>query len=577
MKKFLAISLLLALCITLVAQDRYYTPAQKKLMARRAAIVDGYRQLAEAIKGVKITSTTTVKDFVTERDEIKAEMDSFVIRGAQVVAEQFLADGTYEVEMEVKMDDLALFVVLARDKYNLSRWPNVSTEEMHRQNNSRVIRAKGTGAVPGGMSESEIQRLKTENESMKTELATLKTEIANLKAIIADDQKIIQSLSSSKSENEGMRVVIVNLKAEIATMKEKLLHATGFQHIVLKLRSENASLKQQLQKMTKEKLLITQEKHSLRETLVRLQREGEAMRAYRQQYDSLLTQYRQMQERIESLRGYEEKYKILLLIESKLKGQLAALQHTLASYQEYKAKSEEYLNKYQEASQKLSSLQSQLNELPELQNRVAGLQTMIQKLSQEKEALRLQLATQSQTQTKLLDAEKQNQSLVTENARLLSQVQNLQKEIVELKAHNTELQAEINNLKSSPQGTWVKATGQQKLMARRAAILDGYRLLLESLHGVRIDSKTTVKDFVTQDDQINAATSGFVRGAQISAARYLQDGTCEVEMYIELDLFVRFLKQTARQHGRWEPERFNDIYKYEKRNRITVTGTGTFK
>ncbi len=64
-KIFTLLLVLLLICGNALAQE-YYTDSQKKLMARRAAIVDGYRQLAETIKGVRISSNTTVSDFVLQ-------------------------------------------------------------------------------------------------------------------------------------------------------------------------------------------------------------------------------------------------------------------------------------------------------------------------------------------------------------------------------------------------------------------------------------------------------------------------------------------------------------------------------
>ena len=48
--------------------------AQNKLLAYRAARADALRKLGERIKGLHITSETTVKDFVTESDKIQTAM-----------------------------------------------------------------------------------------------------------------------------------------------------------------------------------------------------------------------------------------------------------------------------------------------------------------------------------------------------------------------------------------------------------------------------------------------------------------------------------------------------------------------
>jgi hypothetical protein len=53
--------------------------AQGKLMAARAAELDAKRKLGEHIQGLAITSSTTVKDFVTQHDEIRTQMDAFLV------------------------------------------------------------------------------------------------------------------------------------------------------------------------------------------------------------------------------------------------------------------------------------------------------------------------------------------------------------------------------------------------------------------------------------------------------------------------------------------------------------------
>lgn len=55
--------------------------------------------------------------------------------------------------------------------------------------------------------------------------------------------------------------------------------------------------------------------------------------------------------------------------------------------------------------------------------------------------------------------------------------------------------------------------GRARLMAERAASMDGRRRLLERVLGLRLDSKTLVRDMVTESDEINAATSGYVKEA----------------------------------------------------------------
>lgn len=76
--------------------------SQARLMARRAAIVDAYRQLAEYAGGVNIDAETTVDMAAVTSDVIKSRV-SATIRGAKIVAEGVTSDGGYEVTMEVPL------------------------------------------------------------------------------------------------------------------------------------------------------------------------------------------------------------------------------------------------------------------------------------------------------------------------------------------------------------------------------------------------------------------------------------------------------------------------------------------
>ena len=86
------------------AQD-LTTEAQNKLLARRAAEADCYRKLAEMVYGVKISSDTYVRDFVTESDEIRSAVDTFV-KGIRLGPPRYYDDGVCEVNAEVTVAKL---------------------------------------------------------------------------------------------------------------------------------------------------------------------------------------------------------------------------------------------------------------------------------------------------------------------------------------------------------------------------------------------------------------------------------------------------------------------------------------
>ena len=76
-------------------------------MAFRAAEIDARRKLAEQIQGLRITSNTSVADFVAQNDEIRTSMMAFQ-QGAHVLdhTRKVNPDGTAEATVEIDMKPL---------------------------------------------------------------------------------------------------------------------------------------------------------------------------------------------------------------------------------------------------------------------------------------------------------------------------------------------------------------------------------------------------------------------------------------------------------------------------------------
>ena len=82
--------------------ERHMGKPQARPMALRAAENVAKRNLLEITKGVRIDSTTTVRDFAVESDVINSQVEG-VIKGAQVVKQDYMEDGTVEVTVRMPL------------------------------------------------------------------------------------------------------------------------------------------------------------------------------------------------------------------------------------------------------------------------------------------------------------------------------------------------------------------------------------------------------------------------------------------------------------------------------------------
>ncbi len=85
-----------------VAPQESCTPAQAVAMAKRAAIVDAYRQLGEQMYGIQLNSNDSVRNMVLQNSTIKTRLNA-LIRGAQI-KETSCQQGVCQVNMELRLD-----------------------------------------------------------------------------------------------------------------------------------------------------------------------------------------------------------------------------------------------------------------------------------------------------------------------------------------------------------------------------------------------------------------------------------------------------------------------------------------
>jgi hypothetical protein len=98
----------------------------------------------------------------------------------------------------------------------------------------------------------------------------------------------------------------------------------------------------------------------------------------------------------------------------------------------------------------------------------------------------------------------------------------------------------------SAKGTGVLTPGETGAAARigaeRSAELDARRKLLEKVQGVQMDAQTTMRDFITQNDQVRARVMGVLQGAEVGEPKLLSDGSVEVVVSLPMEKVYRALQ-----------------------------------
>lgn len=96
--------------------------ARGMAMARRAAIVDAYRYLAETINAVQVDAETTMNNLTVESDIVKTKVNA-IIRGAKIIEEFSNSDGSYTVKMSVPLYGVGSVAAVAIPEANKTVLP----------------------------------------------------------------------------------------------------------------------------------------------------------------------------------------------------------------------------------------------------------------------------------------------------------------------------------------------------------------------------------------------------------------------------------------------------------------------
>ncbi|MCP5103452.1 MAG: hypothetical protein GY950_08745 [bacterium] len=180
--------------------ERIKNLGRRKILAKRAAKVDAYRNLVEVIKGVRVTSNTSVEDMMLESDSIKTRTNG-MLKGARVVAVTYSSDGGCEITMEVNIDRSGQFLLAALNTDNARVTDNYPKFDWNKVQ-------KELGTTKAQLAHSQIELDKTKKELRKKE------DLINSNRREVKDRPHYASSSTApgkiKDSNEPVKTVPVN-------------------------------------------------------------------------------------------------------------------------------------------------------------------------------------------------------------------------------------------------------------------------------------------------------------------------------------------------------------------------------
>ncbi len=109
----------------------------------------------------------------------------------------------------------------------------------------------------------------------------------------------------------------------------------------------------------------------------------------------------------------------------------------------------------------------------------------------------------------------------------VTEVQKFEKEVV--LETNKSLRVSVIGQGVAP--SFTTSPGQAYALAKRAAMVDGYRLIAERIKGVRVEGQDTIQNMMVKRSSVRTNVTAMIRNATVAETTY-KDGICEVEMEI---------------------------------------------
>ena len=120
------------------------------VLARRAAVVDAYRNLAELIEGVQVDAETVMGDFIVRNDMVRTQVNA-LIKGAKILEEGSDGEGCYFVKMRIPLygsdNSLAAIAIPEIRPAAIEPMPAVDETGLSKKDVKAVQRAGYTGVI----------------------------------------------------------------------------------------------------------------------------------------------------------------------------------------------------------------------------------------------------------------------------------------------------------------------------------------------------------------------------------------------------------------------------------------------
>jgi hypothetical protein len=190
--------------------ERVKTLGRRKILAKRAARLDALRNILEAVKGVRVTSKTSVEDMMLASDQIQTEAQGLV-KGMRVVKITYTDDGGCEIVAEVNLGQEGDFILSALndsivpvdDNYPKFDWIALKNElERTRLDLATAQESLESTQEDLNSTRAVLNRKNKELKEIKAEYASLKNDFdRNGEELTATKQNIIRAEQELKFSN----------------------------------------------------------------------------------------------------------------------------------------------------------------------------------------------------------------------------------------------------------------------------------------------------------------------------------------------------------------------------------------